>query len=65
MTHSTARIETTTRTIHTLTIVLPDDALADLAFGDDVDVTFQGRAGQVTKRLTYGDINRLTRERGM
>lgn len=60
MAHSTARVETTTRTIHTISLTLPDDALAEIAFGDEAEIVIMGRGRPITKRLTYGDVQRLT-----
>jgi len=50
----------TTRTVHTITIDMPDDVLGALEIGDQVEVVLVSRTGHTgPKTLTYRDIERL------
>jgi hypothetical protein len=54
-------IRTETRTIHTVYVDVPDDALARVESGDEVEIVLVGRFGPTSrKRLTYRDVVRLT-----
>lgn len=60
-------IRSETRTTHTITIDLPDDVLAKIGAGDEVEVFFNGRlhtAGDIRTprpmRLSYTWVRYLT-----
>ena len=60
---ATANVQTDTRTIHTLHITLPDDALARMENGDEVEVILSSRFGtSAPHRLSYRDRVRLTED---
>ena len=53
-------INRSTRTVHTLTIDVPDDVLGALEIGDQVEVVLVSRSGGTgPKTLTYRDLERL------
>lgn len=56
----TADIDSSTRTIHTVYVTLPDGMTPEFTLTDDVEFVIQSRYGATApKRLTYRDKSRL------
>lgn len=53
-------VRVSTRTVHTLEIDVPDDALSNVEVADEVEVVLVSRFGATTRhRLSYRDLSRL------
>lgn len=48
-----------TRTIHTITVDIPDDIMGKLEEGDQVEVILSTRSGQAPFTISYSALRRL------
>jgi hypothetical protein len=55
-----ANIEFTTRTIETITATIPDDVLGKVTQDAELEIVIASRYGAITRKISYGDIRRLT-----